>query len=185
MERRTYPRDVKLTVQSFDTILATWEDRNARYQSKICFFDMRWYLTSYLMRTLKKGDGQTRALNIYSDANWAIKAGLEALVVPAKLDALQSAFVEAKAAKQHEAWLAQQQAKAVTEAAADMLVSLQHTRAYLERRNDALTLDELKANVAASLDKAEFKPATRLGQAGHETPPGELSASYNQGHNES
>jgi len=185
MERRTYPRDVKLTAQSFDTLLATWEDRNAGYQAKICFFDMKWYLTSYLVRTLKEGDGRARELNIYSDANWAIKVGLEALVVPAKLDALQSAFVEEKAAKQHEAWLAQQQAKAMTEAAAEMLASLRHTRAYLERRNDALTLDELKANVAASLDKAEFKLAPHTGLTGNETPSGELSASYSESHNES
>jgi len=161
MDRRTYPRDVKLTAHSFDTVLATWEDRNAWYQAKICFFDMRWYLTSYLVRTLKEGDGKARELDIYSDASWAIKAGLEALVVPAKLDALQNAFVEEKAAKQHEAWLAQQQAKALVEAGPTMLETLQNTQAYLDRRNDALTLDELKGKVSATTEKATFYVVTK------------------------
>ena len=171
MERRTYPRDVKLTVQSFDTVLATWEDRNARYQAKICFFDMKWYLTSYLVRTLKQGDGQARELNIYSDANWAIKAGLEALVVPAKLDALQSAFVEEKSAITKAEWLAEQQQKAMVAAAPEMLDTLHKTQAYLERRNDALTADELKSHLAATLEKAVFRSAPTKNRSHEAKPP--------------
>jgi len=122
---------------------------------------MKWYLTSYLVRTLKKGDGQARELDIYSDANWAIKAGLEALVVPAKLDTLQSAFVDEKAAKQLKEWLVQQQAKALLDAGPAMLETLQETQAYLDRRDDALTLDELKGKVSATTEKATFYVVTK------------------------
>jgi len=60
---------------------------------------MTWYLTNYLVCTLKDGDDQAQTLDIYSDANWVIKVGLDALVVPAKLNTMQTAFVDGKAQK--------------------------------------------------------------------------------------
>jgi len=93
------------------------------------------------MRTLKDGDDQARAFDICSVANWTIKVGLETLVVRAKLNAMQTAFVDEKAVQAKAEWLEGQQRKAMIAAAPEMLDTVRKTQAYLDRRNDSLTLD--------------------------------------------